>query len=325
MLKILSAMLSVLSCVVAHAGPDFDPIFKRPGPLVFAHRGGAGENPESTRQAFKHALHVAKADVLEIDIHATRDGKLVVWHGPSLSRVKIRGFADNPNKRPRKKRKIGEFSWDRELKSRAWVSFGETSLGKVPETRERALMRLEELLREFPKANLNIEMKNTIKARHLPAFIKLLDTYKNKRHFVIACTSYSILNKFRRATKGRYRTNMSIIEVAALHVGGRFFRRLSLKGLVLEAPHGRAYTPKRIVDKVRALGGRTYVFITPFINSRALDKTGNIAYEDIAEILDRGIDGIITDRPLKVRGLVDRWKKERLKKSKRPTVKEGEH
>jgi len=60
-----------------------DPIFKLKTPILFAHRGGVLEAPESTARAFRYALDVAKADVLELDVQMTRDGRFVVWHGRS--------------------------------------------------------------------------------------------------------------------------------------------------------------------------------------------------------------------------------------------------
>ena len=64
-----------------------DPIFKRKTPLLFAHRGGAGEAPESTEEAFRKAVE-NRADVLELDVSLTLDGEIVVWHGPGLKNVR---------------------------------------------------------------------------------------------------------------------------------------------------------------------------------------------------------------------------------------------
>ena len=56
-----------------------DPIFELKTPLLFAHRGGALEMPESTVMGFNHALNEAKADVLELDVQLTCDGES--WYG----------------------------------------------------------------------------------------------------------------------------------------------------------------------------------------------------------------------------------------------------
>ena len=54
-----------------------DPILGLKTPLLFAHRGGAKEAPESTEEAFEHAVRHG-ADVLELDLRLSRDGELVV-------------------------------------------------------------------------------------------------------------------------------------------------------------------------------------------------------------------------------------------------------
>ena len=48
-------------------------------PLVFAHRGGAALRPENTIAAFDHGLALG-ADGLELDVHLSRDGVVVVHH-----------------------------------------------------------------------------------------------------------------------------------------------------------------------------------------------------------------------------------------------------
>jgi glycerophosphoryl diester phosphodiesterase len=60
----------------------------RPGviPLVIAHRGASWEEPENTLPAFERAIEDG-ADYVEFDLHAARDGSLVVVHGrPRRSR-----------------------------------------------------------------------------------------------------------------------------------------------------------------------------------------------------------------------------------------------
>jgi len=53
---------------------------------VHAHRGGAGLAPENTLAAFRNALAM-DVDVLEMDLHVTADGEVVVIHDPTLRRT----------------------------------------------------------------------------------------------------------------------------------------------------------------------------------------------------------------------------------------------
>ena len=57
-----------------------------PRPLVYAHRGGAALRPENTIAAFEHGL-ACGADGLELDVHLSRDGVVVVHHDPTLERT----------------------------------------------------------------------------------------------------------------------------------------------------------------------------------------------------------------------------------------------
>jgi len=59
-------------------------------PLQVAHRGGAGLWPENTMAAFTRAIE-AGADGIELDVHLSRDGYLVVHHDESLKPSIARG------------------------------------------------------------------------------------------------------------------------------------------------------------------------------------------------------------------------------------------
>ncbi len=52
-------------------------------PEIIAHRGASQEALENTLEAFEIALN-QEADGLELDVHATRDGVVVVHHDPVL-------------------------------------------------------------------------------------------------------------------------------------------------------------------------------------------------------------------------------------------------
>jgi glycerophosphoryl diester phosphodiesterase len=56
------------------------------GPLVAAHRGGALLWPENSLLAFRKAVELG-AEYLELDVHLSRDGEVVVIHDPTLDRT----------------------------------------------------------------------------------------------------------------------------------------------------------------------------------------------------------------------------------------------
>ena len=54
--------------------------------LVIAHRGASGHRPENTLPAYELAVEQG-ADMIEIDLHRTRDGAIVVAHDEELAGI----------------------------------------------------------------------------------------------------------------------------------------------------------------------------------------------------------------------------------------------
>ena len=57
---------------------------QREQPLVIAHRGASGDRPENTLSAFQLAVD-QRADMIEIDLHLSRDDAIVVRHDEDLT------------------------------------------------------------------------------------------------------------------------------------------------------------------------------------------------------------------------------------------------
>ncbi|MSO45500.1 MAG: glycerophosphodiester phosphodiesterase [Acidobacteria bacterium] len=62
------------------------PVFDSARPLVFAHRGGCALGPENTVRAFDRGIATG-ADGLELDVHLSADGVVVVHHDETLDRT----------------------------------------------------------------------------------------------------------------------------------------------------------------------------------------------------------------------------------------------
>jgi len=104
-----------------------------PGPIPFAHRGGAGEWPENTMPAFEGAVLLGFRYV-ETDVHVTFDGVLLAFHDDVLDRVTDRSGI------------IAELPWSEVQKAK--VS------GREP------IPLLEDLLGSFPDLRVNIDPKH---------------------------------------------------------------------------------------------------------------------------------------------------------------------
>jgi len=115
-------------------------------PLLFAHRGASAERPENTLVSFQRAVELG-ADVLELDLHSTRDGVFVVSHDDTGART-----CNVP-------RKISEASW---LEVSTWdAGWGFTDRAKGRPYAGLGIhpARFEDVLGAFPKLLLNVDIK----------------------------------------------------------------------------------------------------------------------------------------------------------------------
>jgi glycerophosphoryl diester phosphodiesterase len=251
---------------------------------------------------------------------AAPNEEFVVWHGPSLDNVRL----ELGDRKPRTRRKITQYQW-RELDNRAWVADSGTafeSLTSVPKDPERRLLTLSEFMRLFPTEQLNIELKRSVKHRHLKRFVKILEANGIDRVGVVA-SNYNEwhVTSIRRLTHRRVATNVPILRALLFRIAAVFglLRFFSLEGWAFELPYHAWITSRSLVNQVRLAGGSTYVFLTavPFI--RALDGP-DPEPDPIIEILQRGVDGIMTDFPEPVGRILRTWTGEEkcLKQSTHP-------
>lgn len=295
-----------------------EPIFALQTPILFAHRGGAREVPEGTVRAFRYALETARADVLELDVQLTLDGQFVVWHGPGLDNVKIAGEDDNPDLRARNK--IYDFNWS-ELDGKAWVADpvdkGRPDLSAVPLEEDRRLLLLGDFLAKFPGVPLNIEMKDSFMRKindtnrkglkhHLKAFTDILLNEGGGRTIVVVSASGEIIDAFRKLNGTRFPTGLSFKEQLTLQLLGPL---VDMQHRALETSYSELASSRPIIEAVRKRGGSTFVFLTEFgALLPAIDALpGTPAKSQLHSILDRGVDGIMTDRPKRVREIMDAW------------------
>lgn len=109
------------------------PFLDHPGPLPFAHRGGAGDWPENTMPAFEGAVALGYRYV-ETDVHVTSDGVLLAFHDDKLDRVTDRTGL------------IRELPWSEVQRARV------DGLEPIP--------LLEDLLGTWPDLRVNIDPKH---------------------------------------------------------------------------------------------------------------------------------------------------------------------
>jgi glycerophosphoryl diester phosphodiesterase len=296
-----------------------EPIFNLKTPLLFAHRGGAGEVPESTIYGFEHAIGVANSDVLELDVQMTKDGKIVVWHGPELNNVRIENEKNRPSERCRDRTKIYDYSW-KELEGKAWVADPEVKdlpiedvdLSNVPKEDKRCLMLLSDFLEKFNKHPLNIELKESFSMTfitqnrsglkdNIETFVNILDKHGGNRKVVVVSLKQNQIDEFRRCTNNRYSTGLTPWEQF-------FFTGDNANKVAFETSY--VLINQDLVKRVREACGSIFVFITSFGPIPAIDKEREFSGEKlkiIFDLLNIGVDGIMTDRPREVRKIIDFW------------------
>ena len=160
-----------------------------PGPIPFAHRGGASEHPENTMPAFEHAVRMGYRYV-ETDAHATADGVLVAFHDPILDRVTDR------------KGIIARLPWD---------SVRQAHIG------DATIPLMEDLLTAWPDLRVNIDLK------HEGAVAPLVEVIeRTKTHDRVCAASFSSkrLDRFRRLTAGKVCTAIGPRDIARLRGAG---------------------------------------------------------------------------------------------------------
>ncbi len=234
-----------------------------PGPVIaFAHRGGAYhpevEGLENTVAAFRHAVSLGYR-YLETDVHVTSDGVLLAFHDSVLDRVTDRQ---------------GEIA--------------ALTLAEVREARvggREAVPTLAELFDAFPGARFNIDLKSDGAVPALADFIAAREAWDR---VLVGSFSRRRTTRFRALTAGRVPTCATPAEIAAYRLlphrlAGLVTRR---RFQALQVPHRRGritvVTPG-LVRRAHAAGLHVHVW--------TIDDPA-----EMNELLDRGVDGIFTDR-----------------------------
>lgn len=118
---------------------------------VIAHRGGAGEGYENTILAFRRAVKHG-AGMLELDVHLSRDGEVVVAHDLHLQR--LAGVQQSIREL--------DFSQLPCLKQTVSIDFcpGQEYSDSTVTEEERNFSTLGTVLQEFPSTQINIDLKD---------------------------------------------------------------------------------------------------------------------------------------------------------------------
>jgi glycerophosphoryl diester phosphodiesterase len=257
--------------------------------IAYAHQGGAWESPSSTRFAITRAL-AAGATAIELDVHATLDGELVVCHDATVDRTtpatgNIASFtlaelqrldfsywfipgADVTPDRPE-----GEYPYR----------------GRAPDDPDFGIATLRQVLEEFPDVILNLDIKQTapIVTPYEESLARLLREFERGDDVMVASFLDPATDAF-RAFAPEIPTSAGTIATA------EFWRAVQDGGPLPDSPVAAYQVPERmgdlvVVDEafVAAAHGRDKAVHVWTINERpAMER-----------LVGLGVDGIISDVP----------------------------
>ena len=252
-------------------------------PLVIAHRGGRGLWPENTLYAFERARG-AGADVLEMDLRATRDGALVIMHDPTVERTTDGRGPVSALTLEELKRLDAGYQWTPDNGQ----SFPHRGQGVTVPT-------LAEVFSRLGDARFVVEIKQDEPPIH-DALCREVREHGLAARVLVASFRQSALDDFRRVCP-------EVATSAGATEGWSFLA-------MFEAGLGDSYSPDmqalQVPERIRGLRVVTGDFIAA-AHRRNLEVhawTINDS-EDMRRLIDLGIDGIITDYPDRLAALRD--------------------
>jgi glycerophosphoryl diester phosphodiesterase len=237
-------------------------------PLFAAHRGGALLWAENSLLAFRNALALG-ADFLELDVHLTRDGEVVVIHDATLERT-------TTGSGPVRERTLAELGAVR-LKDRD---------GAVLEERIPTLDQVVALA-AAGKRQILLEIKTDERRRRYPEIEEKVFAVLDRHRF----TPFTVVMAFEAATWRRLRQLRPDARAAALY-SARMLRAADVAAeleALGQAGVGFVGLDQALVNadvaRQARLAGLTLGVWT--VNQR----------EAIARFIDQGVGVVITDRP----------------------------
>jgi glycerophosphoryl diester phosphodiesterase len=176
------AVLLVLLVAAAPAGAANRWIQKR-APLNIAHQGGEDEFPSNTLYAFRKAVR-AGADMLELDIGVTKDGKVIVMHDTTVD-GKTNGHGTVVSKTLKQIKRLDAAYWfapgredhyGHDHPASAYrlrgIATGRRPAPKGFSAADFRVPTLAEVMRAFPHTPINIEIKGRTPAEATSEYVQ---------------------------------------------------------------------------------------------------------------------------------------------------------
>lgn len=255
-------------------------VFDHDRPIIIAHQGGEHLAPSNTMVAFEKAKDMG-VDVLEFDIHKTKDGHLVAIHDNTVDRT-TNGTG-----------RVNDLTLE-EIKQLDAADYFQDLNGEYSYRGQGiTIPTVEEIFEEFSDMKMVIEVKKTNDPElYMPMtenLWELIQRYGLEDQILIASFDQAINDKFTEISNGRLAVSGGRQEVTKFVVFHKFF----LNSL---------YRPK--VDAVQIPTEESGFNLKDKNLIRGAERRGmDVHYwtindeETMRELIELGAHGIITDRP----------------------------
>ncbi len=263
--------------------------------IAFAHQGGSFEGPSSTLAAIEHALSVG-ASAIELDVHATKDRHVVVCHDETVDRTtNHHGEIANLT--------LGEL---RDMDNAYWWIAGDVVSpgrdaneyllrGRAPGDRRFAVATLEEVAEAFPGVLLNLDIKRT--SPDVAPYEELLADELRR----LERASSVIVASFHDEAIQRFRSFAPEVATSAATNETATFYFSSLEGTPTVPPVSAFQVPATYGD----IDVVTESFIAAAHHAGIAVHVWTInEVDEMARLVDLGVDGIVSDRPAPLAALL---------------------
>ena len=257
--------------------------------IAYAHQGGAWERPSSTLFAIDRAV-AAGATGIELDVHATADGELVVCHDATVDRT----TAATGN--------IASFTLAelRELDFSYWfIPGGDVTpghpeadypyRGRAPGDPRFGIASLRQVLEQFPGVVLNLDIKQTapVVAPYEETLARLLAEFERTDDVIVASFLDTATDAFRTFAPG-------VPTSAGTSATAEFWRAVRHGHAIPHIPAVAYQVPERMGDLV--VVDEAFVEVA-HQNGKAVHVWTVNDATAMERLVGIGVDGIISDLP----------------------------
>ena len=237
------------------------------GIVVIAHRGGAPGYPENTLPAFAHGVELG-VDVIEADLQMTKDGVIVILHEDTVEyTANGTGF-------------VSDYTFDELRKLDAGSHAGPEFAGEPIPTLAEAL---ELVIPLGGKLLLDVKDSNNLDCEEI---VRLIEEHDAVLDVIVGVRSIDAVRLFRSLNP-----NIRLLGFIPGLNDIEPFITAGVDILRLWARWIRVYPPS--IEKVHELGRAVWV------------TSGYADRDELAELIDAGADGFITDLPDVLIALLD--------------------